>query len=66
MLLVQRVDADLALAEVVTPRGIVVVTVAAETSAAAQLTCRGPEGVKAREYRGVAISDVGDGAAGFD
>lgn len=55
---VQRVDDDLALATVVTPRGIVVVTVAVETNAAARLTCRGPEGVRAREYRGVAITEV--------
>jgi hypothetical protein len=63
---VQRVDADLALVEVVTPRGIVVVTVGVDTSDGAQLTCRGPEGVKAREYRGVAISDADRDVAGFD
>ena len=55
---VRRVDADLALVEVAAPRGTVVVTVAVETSAAAQLTCRGPQGSTAREYRGVAISEV--------
>ncbi len=62
---VQRVDAALALAEVVTPRGIVVVTVAVEASPAAQLTCRGPGGVIAREYRGVAIGEVDVDAAAF-
>ena len=55
---VQLVDAELALAEVVAPQGIFIVTVAVETNPAAQLTCRGPEGVRAREYRGVAISEV--------
>ena len=62
---VQRVDEDLALAKVVTPRGIVVVTVAVETNPGAQLTCRGPEGVKAREYRGVAISEVDEDGGGL-
>ena len=55
---VQRVDADLALAEVASPGGIVIVTVAVQTSAAAQLTCRGPQGVRSREYRGIAIRAV--------
>jgi hypothetical protein len=60
---VQRVDPDLARAKVVTPHGIVIVTVAVETSPAAQLTCRGPAGVTAREYRGVAIVEVDADAA---
>lgn len=38
------------------PRGRVVVTVAASTSAPEQLTCHGPAGVRARVYTGVAIS----------
>jgi hypothetical protein len=58
---VQR-DADLALVTVVTPRGAVVVSVAIETGPPAQLTCHGPEGARAREFRGIAISEVGDGA----
>jgi hypothetical protein len=55
---VETIDADLALVEVRTPRGSVIVTVAAETRPPAQLTCRGPQDAKAREYRGIAISDV--------
>jgi hypothetical protein len=62
---VQRLDADRGLAHVVTPRGIVVVNVAVETSPAAQLTCRGPQRARARQYRGVAISDVAADAAGL-
>lgn len=57
---VRRVDAGLAHATVVTPRGPVVVAVAVETSPAAQLTCRGPQGARARVYRGVAITEVGE------
>ncbi|MBD5605600.1 MAG: sucrase ferredoxin [Candidatus Eremiobacteraeota bacterium] len=52
---VRQVDAALAHVDVMTPSGSVVVTVAAETKAPAQLTCRGPLGVKSREYRGVSI-----------
>jgi hypothetical protein len=59
---VERVDAERARATVATPRGVVVVTVSIETSVAAQLTCRGPEGVRAREYRGVEIRDLDAGA----
>ncbi|MGD0475966.1 MAG: sucrase ferredoxin [Candidatus Velthaea sp.] len=55
---VHRVDAQRAHANVVTPRGLIVVTVGIETSAAAQLTCRGPQGARAREYRGLAITEV--------
>jgi hypothetical protein len=55
---VQRLDAGLARANVVTPRGRVVVTLAVETSVATQLTCRGPQGARAREYRGIAMSEV--------
>ena len=55
---VQRLDDGLARANVVTPRGMAIVTVAVETTSAAQLTCRGPQGARAREYRGVAISEV--------
>lgn len=39
-----------------TPGGRVIVTVAADTSAPARLTCRGPERARARVYTGVAIS----------
>ncbi len=60
---VQRVDSDLALVDVVTPRGIAIVTVAVETSPAAQLTCRGPQGATSRQYRGVAIADAEPHAA---
>jgi hypothetical protein len=56
---VQRVNAELAQAKISMPRGTIVVTVAIETSPAAQLTCRGPQGARAREYRGVAIGDAG-------
>ena len=55
---VERVDADLALAHMTTPRGTVVVSIAVEKSDAAQLTCRGPATATAREYRGIAIGDV--------
>ncbi|MBD5633584.1 MAG: sucrase ferredoxin [Candidatus Eremiobacteraeota bacterium] len=61
---VRRIDADLALVNVVTPRGIVVVTVTVETNPAAQLTCSGPRDAKAREYRGVAIDELDAGAVG--
>ena len=60
---VQTVDAKLARANVMTPRGVVVVTVATQTGPAAQLTCRGPQGARAREYRGVAIGEAGADAA---
>jgi hypothetical protein len=55
---VRRLDDELALAHVTTPRGNVVVTVAITTSPAAQLTCRGPQGARVHEYRGVAMSDA--------
>ena len=54
---VEKVDEALSRVEVMTPGGAVFVTVVVETKAPAQLTCRGPEGVRAREYRGVAISE---------
>ena len=54
---VKKIDADLARVEVMTPRGNVIVTVATETRGPAQLTCRGPQGVRSREHLGVAISD---------
>jgi len=53
---VERIDADNARVEVQTPSGAVIVTVASEMQEPAQLTCRGPEGVRARAYRGVALS----------
>jgi len=62
---VRQADAGRALADVATPRGVFVVTVAVETSPAAQLTCRGPEGATARTYHGVAIAEVDANAAGF-
>jgi hypothetical protein len=61
---VQRLGDELASANVVSPRGIAVVTVAIETSPATQLTCRGPQGATAREYRGVAISEIDGDVAG--
>jgi hypothetical protein len=53
---VRRTGDDTAIARIATPHGAAFVTVAIATSEAAQLTCRGPEGVKAREYRGRDIS----------
>jgi hypothetical protein len=53
---IRKGDANVAHVEVATPHGPAVVTVSAQTTAPAQLTCRGPAGVRAREYRGVAIS----------
>jgi hypothetical protein len=55
---VHRVHADLAHATVSTPNGAVVVTVAVETGPTAQLTCRGPDGARARAYRGVEITSA--------
>ncbi len=54
---IETIDEDLARVEVLTPRGSVVVTVAAETKAPAQLTCRGRQGVRTRESRGSAMSE---------
>jgi len=53
---VQRLDAEHAQATVVSPNGSFLVDIAIETRPAAQLTCRGPEGVRARAYRGVSIT----------
>ena len=53
---VERVDAECARVRVATPRGNVVVTVAIETSPAAQLTCRGPQSARARDYRGIDLA----------
>jgi hypothetical protein len=60
VLSVQRVHAGLGRATIATPHGTIVVTVAIETGPAAQLTCRGPEGARAREYRGIGITEVGE------
>jgi (2Fe-2S) ferredoxin len=54
---IERSDTAPSRVGVMTPRGRVVVTVAAETTTPAQLTCRGPQGVRARQYRGVSISE---------
>jgi hypothetical protein len=53
---VERVHGDVGRATLATPHGTVDVTVAVETGPAAQLTCRGPEGARARVYRGIAIT----------
>ncbi|MBD5657115.1 MAG: sucrase ferredoxin [Candidatus Eremiobacteraeota bacterium] len=55
---VRQIDAQLSQVMVDAPRGTIVVTVAVETSSGARLTCHGPEGARAREYRGVAIGEV--------
>jgi hypothetical protein len=54
---VDKREADLAYVAVSTPHGSVIVTVAMETTAPAQLTCHGRPGARAREYRGVTISE---------
>jgi hypothetical protein len=59
----EKIDADTARVALATPRGNVVVTVAAETKEPARLTCRGPQSARAREYRGVAIDASGTIAA---
>jgi hypothetical protein len=56
---VERVGAELGRATLATPRGTVVVTVALETGPAVRLTCRGPEGARARVYRGIGIAEGG-------
>jgi Sucrase/ferredoxin-like len=53
---VRRLDDHYAKATVVTPSGDAIVTIETEIREGAQLTCRGPENVRAREYRGVAIT----------
>jgi hypothetical protein len=53
---VEKIDPDRARVAIATPQGEIVVTVAAETKDPAQLTCRGPQKARAREYRGVATS----------
>ena len=53
---VRHFEPDLAEAEIVAPHGTFLVTVGIETSDGAQLTCRGPEGAKARAYRGTNIA----------
>ncbi len=58
---VERIDARAFVATVVTPQGIVHVTVGVESARAAQLTCRGPAAAVAREYRGVAIVSAAEG-----
>jgi hypothetical protein len=60
---VRRIDAELAEAHIRTPHGTIVVTLAIATSAAAKLTCHGPDGVRAREYRGIAIAEAATDAA---
>jgi len=54
---VEQRGAERAEATVATPSGKVVVTVAIATTPRAQLTCRGPQEARARDYRGVAISE---------
>lgn len=55
---VHKIDADLARVELNTPSGGVVVTIATSKTAPSHLTCRGPQGVRAREYRGIAIDKI--------
>jgi hypothetical protein len=55
---VTRIDAERALVTLATPHGTFVVTVLSETGPAVQLTCRGPEGVRARAYRGTQITST--------
>ena len=52
----EKMVADVARVEIMTPGGAFVITVAAETKPPAQLSCRGPLNARAREYRGVAIA----------
>lgn len=59
VLSVERVDPGLGRATLAAPHGTVVVTVAIETGAAARLTCRGPEGARARIYRGIGMIESG-------
>ena len=51
----EPIDAGTADVHLDGPSGPVIVTIVAETRAAAQLTCNGQHPAKAREYRGVAI-----------
>lgn len=57
---VERVEAELGRATLATPHGTIVVTVAIETGPAVRLTCRGPEGARARVYRGIGITESGE------
>jgi len=50
------VDDDHAEVRVTGPQGALTVAVETEIRSAAQLTCRGPENVRARVYRGTTIS----------
>lgn len=52
---VERLSDERAEATVATPHGDAVVTVAIASTQRAQLTCRGSQEARAREYRGVAI-----------
>ncbi len=57
---VRRVHAGLGRATLDTPNGTIVVMVAIETEAAAQLTCSGPQTARARTYRGIGITELGE------
>jgi hypothetical protein len=57
---VQRVHTGLGRATLDTPNGTIVVMVAIETESPAQLTCRGPENARARAYRGIGITELGE------
>ncbi len=59
----QRIDAARSQVTLNTPRGPVVVTVAIETGAPAQLTCRGTQAARARTYRATAIEPIPDASA---
>ncbi|HEY3676668.1 MAG TPA: sucrase ferredoxin [Candidatus Tumulicola sp.] len=55
---VHRIDEEHAEVTIVAPHGQLIVAVESEVREGAQLTCRGPENVRAREYRGVSISQA--------
>jgi hypothetical protein len=54
---IRWVDDDHAEVHVTSPQGALIVTVETEISSAAQLTCRGPENVRARVYRGTHLQE---------
>jgi hypothetical protein len=55
---VRRIDDHHAEADVATPLGDVTVTVETSVRSGSQLTCRGPENVRAREYHPVAMTII--------
>jgi Sucrase/ferredoxin-like len=55
---VRRIDDEHSEVTLVAPRARLIVTVESEIREGAQLTCRGPENVRARQYRGVSIREA--------